>query len=144
MWTKLRWKKTHLFHFQHKAGRVRFKIIIHTNSGENLISYTARGVLGRNKRAWKNDTTGSLLEKIVKSVEITNLYEVRRLAANRSGPWFDTAPLVWGKWICRSCWVQLWWQSCCPRRCSCCSIWAAVVQFAPEWDDGLAWWPACL
>lgn len=46
-------KKTHLFHFQHKSRAVSFKIIIHTNSGEDLISNTEGGVFSRDKRTWK-------------------------------------------------------------------------------------------
>lgn len=67
-----------------------------------------------------------------------------RFAADLSEPWPDTAPPVWGRWTCRSCWVRWWWQSCCPRRCSYCSIQAAVQLSAPEWGDDPAWLPVCL
>lgn len=69
---------------------------------------------------------------------------LKGFAADLSEPWSDTAPPVWGRWTCRSCWVQWWWQSCCPRRCSYCSIQAAVQPLAPEWGDVPAWWPVCL
>lgn len=93
---------------------------------------------------------GALLRNQVKSMHdtvqlcIPNSCEAERFAADLSEPWSDTAPPVWGRWICRSCWVQWRWQSCCPRRCSYCSIQAAVQPVAPEWGDGPAWWPACL
>lgn len=69
---------------------------------------------------------------------------LKGFATDQSEPWSDTAPPVWGRWICRSCWVQWWWQSCCPQRCSYCSTQAAVQPFAPEWGGDPAWWPECL
>ena len=50
---------TNLLHFQHEGGRVCFKIIIYADSGENLISYTERGVLSRDKGAWEKNSDGS-------------------------------------------------------------------------------------
>lgn len=50
---------TYLLHFQHEGGRVSFKVIIHTDSGENLISDAKRGVLSRNVRAWNNNAGAS-------------------------------------------------------------------------------------
>lgn len=47
-------KETYFLHFQHEGGGVSFKIIIYTNSGENLIGNTKRGVLSWDKRTWNN------------------------------------------------------------------------------------------
>lgn len=65
--------------------------------------------------------------------------KVRRFNANLSVPWSGTMPPASGKWICRSCWVLLWWQSCFPLRCRHCWKQAAAEPFAPELDDDLAW-----
>ena len=43
----------YLLHFHHKGGRVGLKIIIHPDSGENLISDAERGIFCRNEGAWK-------------------------------------------------------------------------------------------
>ena len=53
-------RSIHLLHFQHKGGRVGFKIIIYTDSGENLIGDTERGILSRDKRAWNYNAKVSL------------------------------------------------------------------------------------
>lgn len=51
---------TYLLHFQHKGGRVRFKVIIHANSGENLVSDAERGIRCRYVRALSSNA-GALL-----------------------------------------------------------------------------------
>lgn len=131
---------TYLLHFQHEGRRVSFKIIVNTDSGENLVSDTKRGVLSRDIRAWNNNA--GALQQRVRSSWITD--KLKGVAADLSVPGSDTAPPVWGRWICRSCWARWWWRSCCPQRCSYCSIQAAVRPFAPVWGDDPAWWPVCL
>lgn len=54
--------KTYLLHFQHKSGRVSFEVVIHTNSGENLVSNAERGIRCRYVRALGNKT-GVLLAR---------------------------------------------------------------------------------
>lgn len=59
----------YLFHFQHKGGRVGFKVIIHTNSGENLVSNAERGICCRYIRALSNNTRALLTRALKQGVE---------------------------------------------------------------------------